>query len=82
MQGKVTRYTAVLPGYNRTGGPPRGQFVLPLSVPFGRLPKLRLDQRTLARNLIEEGKSVSDVARTFNVHVATIYRCLHDEATL
>ena len=43
-------------------------------VPFGRPPKLRPDQRTLARNLIEEGK--------FNVHVATIYRCLHDEATL
>ena len=50
--------------------------------PFGRPPKLRPDQRTLARNLIEEGQSVSDVARTFNVHVATIYRCLHDEATL
>ena len=51
-------------------------------VPFGRPPKLRPDQRTLARNLIEEGESVSVVARTFNVHVATIYRCLHDEATL
>ena len=51
-------------------------------VPFGRPPKLRPDQRTLARQLIEEGKSVSDVARTFNVHVATIYRCLHDKATL
>lgn len=51
-------------------------------VSFGRPPKLRPDQRTLARQLIEEGKSVSDVAQTFNVHVATIYRCLHDEATL
>ena len=51
-------------------------------IPFGRPPKLRPDQRTLARNLIEEGKSVSDVARTFNVHVATIYRCLHDEVAL
>ena len=30
----------------------------------------------------EEGKSISDVARTFNVHVATIYRCLHDKAVL
>ena len=39
-------------------------------VPFGRPPKLRPDQRTLARQLIEEGKSISDVARTFNVHVA------------
>ena len=37
-------------------------------VPFGRPPKLRPDQRILAR--------------TFNVHVATIYRCLHDKATL
>ena len=51
-------------------------------VPFGRPPKLRPDQRTLARHLIDEGKSVSEVARTFNVHVATIYRCLHDEAPL
>ena len=51
-------------------------------VPFGRPPKLRTDQRTLARQLIDEGKSVSDVARTFNVHVATIYRCLHDQAAL
>ena len=51
-------------------------------VPFGRPPKLRPDQRTLARHLIDEGKSVSEVARTFNVHVATIYRCLHDQAAL
>ena len=51
-------------------------------VPFGRPPKPRPDQRTLARQLVEEGKSISDVARTFNVHVATIYRCLHDKAVL
>ncbi len=51
-------------------------------VPFGRPPKLRPDQRTRARHLIEEGKSVSAVARSFNVHVATIYRCLHDKAAL
>ena len=51
-------------------------------VPFGCPPKLRPDQRTLARHLIDEGKSVSEVARTFNVHVATIYRCLHHEAPL
>ena len=51
-------------------------------VTFGRPPKLRPDQRTLARHLIDEGKSVSEVARTFNVHVATIYRCLHDDAPL
>ena len=47
-------------------------------VPFGRPPKLLPEQRTLVRHLIEEGNSVSEVARTFNVHVATIYRCLHD----
>ena len=51
-------------------------------VPFGRPPKLRPEQRTLARQLIEEGRSVRDVARTFNVHVATIYRCLNDDASL
>ena len=32
-------------------------------VPFGRPPKLRLEQRTLVRHLIEEGKSVSEVAQ-------------------
>ena len=51
-------------------------------VPSGRPPKLRPDQRALARRLIEEGKSVTEVARTFNVHVATIYRCLRDQAAL
>ena len=51
-------------------------------VRFGRRPKLRPNQRILARHLIEEGQSVSEVARTFNVHVATIYRCLHEAATL
>ena len=51
-------------------------------VPFGRPPKLRPEQRALARHLIEEGKSVTEVARTFNVHVATIYRCLRDQAAL
>ena len=33
-------------------------------VPFGRPPKLRPEQRALARHLIEEGKSVSEVARS------------------
>jgi transposase len=28
----------------------------------------------LARRLVLEGRSVSDIARTFNVHIATIYR--------
>ena len=41
-------------------------------VRFDRRPKLHPEQRTLARHLIEEGQSVSDIARTFNVRVATI----------
>ncbi|MGI9449843.1 MAG: helix-turn-helix domain-containing protein [Geminicoccaceae bacterium] len=43
---------------------------------------MRPDQRELARQLIEEGKSVSEVARTFNVHPATIYRCLEAKSGL
>jgi DNA invertase Pin-like site-specific DNA recombinase len=45
-------------------------------VSFGRPPKLRPDQRELAARLLQEGRSVSEVARTFNVHPATIYRCI------
>ena len=51
-------------------------------VAFGRPPKLRHDQRNVARQLIEEGKSVSEVARTFNVHPATIYRCIDENSAL
>jgi DNA invertase Pin-like site-specific DNA recombinase len=43
-------------------------------VRFGRPRKLTLDQSELARRLVLEGKAVSDIARTFNVHAATIYR--------
>jgi DNA invertase Pin-like site-specific DNA recombinase len=43
-------------------------------VRFGRPRKLTLDQSGLARRLVLEGKAVSDIARTFNVHAATIYR--------
>jgi DNA invertase Pin-like site-specific DNA recombinase len=45
-------------------------------VSFGRPSKLRPDQRELASRLLQEGRSVSEVARTFNVHPATIYRCI------
>ena len=34
---------------------------------FGRPQKLRPDQKTLALSLVEEGRSISEVARTFNV---------------
>lgn len=51
-------------------------------VVFGRPRKLRPDQQALARQLLHEGRSVSEVARTFNVHPATIYRCLEAKAGL
>jgi DNA invertase Pin-like site-specific DNA recombinase len=43
-------------------------------VRFGRPRKLNAEQEQLARRLIGEGKPVSEVAKTFNVHAATIYR--------
>lgn len=58
------------------------QAALQRGVPFGRPPKLRPEQRDTARQLIESGKSVSEVARTFNVHPATIYRCIEEKSAL
>jgi DNA invertase Pin-like site-specific DNA recombinase len=51
-------------------------------VAFGRPPKLREDQKELARDLVKSGKSISAVARTFNVHPATIYRCIEEKQAL
>jgi len=51
-------------------------------VRFGRPQKLTADQKRLAMRLIEEGKSVSEVARTFRVHVATVYRLLENSDEL
>ena len=45
---------------------------------FGRPQKLRPDQKALALSLVREGESISEVARTFNVHPATIHRCLNE----
>jgi DNA invertase Pin-like site-specific DNA recombinase len=45
-------------------------------VTFGRPKKMRLDQQELARELVRDGKSISAVARTFNVHPATIHRVI------
>ena len=44
-------------------------------VAFGRPPKMRPDQQKLVRKLLDQGRSISEIARTFNVHPATIYRC-------
>ena len=43
-------------------------------VRFGRPKKMNHEQKSLALRLLKEGKSVSDVAKTFNVHKTTIYR--------
>jgi transposase-like protein len=37
---------------------------------------MRPDQQVLARELVRDGKSISAVARTFDVHPATIYRVI------
>jgi DNA invertase Pin-like site-specific DNA recombinase len=43
-------------------------------VQFGRPRKLNPNQVQLALQLLSEGKAVRDIARTFDVHEATIYR--------
>ena len=43
-------------------------------VRFGRPKKMSKDQTELARRLLKEGKSVREVARTFSIHPATLYR--------
>jgi DNA invertase Pin-like site-specific DNA recombinase len=43
-------------------------------VRFGRPRKLNPQQAKLAKRLLDEGKLVSEIAETFGVHVATIYR--------
>ena len=45
-------------------------------VRFGRPSRLQPDQAALARRLLEEGKSAKEVASTFGVHRATIYRAI------
>ena len=45
-------------------------------VRFGRPKKMNADQRDLAQRLLKEGKSVREVARSFSVHPATLYRIL------
>ena len=45
-------------------------------VAFGRPKKMPPDQQQFARDLVANGTPISTVARTFNVHPATIYRVL------
>jgi DNA invertase Pin-like site-specific DNA recombinase len=43
-------------------------------VRFGRPEKMNEEQKSLAKRLLQEDKSVREIAKTFNVHKATIYR--------
>ena len=51
-------------------------------VAFGRPSKLKHDQKQAVRDLVKNGQSIASVARTFNVHPATIYRCLNEKQPL
>ena len=51
-------------------------------VAFWRPSKLRPDQKDVVRDLVKNGQSIAAVARTFNVHPATIYRCLDEKQPL
>jgi len=59
-------------GTGRTAAMKRG-------VRFGRPASLQPDQAALARRLLAEGQSAREVAKTFGVHKATIYRTLAAE---
>src|ERR1019366_4858206 len=49
-------------------------------VQFGRPRKLNPEQAQLVRRLLDEGQSVKDLAKTFDVHIATIYRVIETRA--
>jgi len=51
-------------------------------VAFGRPSNLQDNQKKLVLELVNTGKSISAVARTFNVHPATIYRCINEYRSL
>lgn len=45
-------------------------------VKFGRPQKIKNEQRNLIDHLLEQGKSVSEIALTFSIHSSTVYRAL------
>lgn len=47
-------------------------------VRFGRPKKMNEEQKLLVKHLLEQDKSVKEIAKTFNVHKATIYRLKDD----
>ena len=50
-------------------------------VRFGRPAKLDSEKAALATRLIAEGRSVKEVAKTFGVHKATLYRAAASQDT-
>ena len=48
---------------------------------FGRPKKINNEQKILAARLLQEDKSISEIAKTFNVHNSTIYRLFDKEIT-
>ncbi len=51
-------------------------------VAFGRPAKLRDDQKEVVHELVNAGRSISSVARTFDVHPVTICRCVKEPRSL
>ena len=51
-------------------------------VAFERPTKLRDDQTEVVHELVKAGRSISSVARSFDVHPATIYRCIKETRSL
>ena len=51
-------------------------------VAFGRPARLRDNQKEVVHELVKAGRSISSVARTFDVHPATIYRCIKESRSL
>ncbi len=45
-------------------------------VAFGQPKNMQPNQQEMVRELVRDGKSISAVARTFDVHSATIYRVI------
>ena len=51
-------------------------------VKFGRKPKLTPEQRKTFRKLADDGYDYKDLARTFGISEATVYRYLNEKAPL
>jgi len=51
-------------------------------VALGHPEEMRLGQPELARQLVLAGEAIRAVARTFNVHPTTIYRCFEHNGFL